>query len=146
MDNGIQIMRRTICQIKDNGATYKHSESISVEQFVRLSFQRLLKFVYRALEYCFGMCIGALLGRVVGWYTGDIYVEYFEPVYLSDFSGLDDILCWDQMPRIFAGAGVFAGAVIGAVVIFCFSNKTSNDESGEPSRPNGNSAKTLRRA
>jgi len=130
-NSAAQIMRRTICQIGDNGAIDKHSASMSIVQFVRLPFQRLLRFASRALEYCFGMYIGALLGWLAGWCTGRIYVEYFEPVYLSDFSGIDDIMCWDQMPRIFAGAGLVAGAVIGAVVTFCSSHKTSNKKNGD---------------
>ena len=124
-------MRRTICKIGNNGAIYKHSESISVKQFLRLSFQWLLKFASRALEYCFGMYIGALLGWLGGWYTGDIYGEYFEPVYFSDISDLGEIMCWDQMPHIFAGAGTFAGVIIGAEVVFCFSHKTSNNKRGD---------------
>jgi len=104
---------------------------MSIVQFVRPSFQRLLKFTLRALECCFGMYIGGLFGWLGGWYAGDIYVAYFEPAYLSDFSGLDEIMCWDQMPHIFAGAGIFAGVAIGAVVTFCFSHKTSNNKSGD---------------
>jgi ABC-type branched-subunit amino acid transport system permease subunit len=77
------------------------------------------------------MYIGALLGWLVGWYVGYLYVEYFEPVYLSDFSGLNEIMCWDRLRYIFAGAGVFAGAAIGAAVTFCISLKASNYKSGD---------------
>jgi len=76
------------------------------------------------------MYIGALSGWLAGWYTGHIYVEHFEPVYLSDFSGLEEITWWEQIPRIFAGAGIFAGTIIGAAVVFCFSHKTSNNKRG----------------
>lgn len=124
-------MRRTVCQIGNNGNICKHSESISVVQLVRLSFQWLLKFVSRTLEYCLGICIGALLGWLGGWCIGGFYVEYFEPVYFSDFLGSDEIMCWEKLPYIFAGAGIFAGAVIGAVVVFCFSNKTSGNKSDD---------------
>ncbi|MBL7188309.1 MAG: hypothetical protein ISS70_18445 [Phycisphaerae bacterium] len=124
-------MRRTICQIRDNGDIYKHSESVSVEQFVRLSFQRLLKFASRALEYCFGAYIGALLGWLGGWCTGDIYVEYFEPVYFSDFSGLDEVVWWDQVPHAFAKAGILVGTAIGAVVISVLSHKISNNKTDD---------------
>lgn len=128
-NDGDLIMMRTICHIGNNGAAHKHSVSISIVQCVRLSFQRLLRFTSRTLEYCFGMYIGGLLGWLGGWYTGKIYVEYFEPVYLSEFSGLDEIMCWERVPHIFAGAGVFAGVVIATIVTFCLSRKASDNRS-----------------
>jgi len=127
MNDGI--MRRTTCQIGNNGAVCKHSETISAKQLLKLSFPRLLRSASRALEYCFGMYVGALLGWFGGWFTGRLYVEYFHPVYLSDFSGLDEIMCWERIPHIFAGAGVFAGVVIATIVTFCLSRRTSDNKS-----------------
>lgn len=126
-------MRRTICHIGNNGITNEHSESRNGWQFLRSYSRWLWRFVSRTLEYCFGMYLGGLLGWFVGWYTGYLYVEYFEPVYLSEFSGLDEIMCWDRLSHIFAGAGVFAGAAIGAAVTFCFSLKTSNNKTRDTS-------------
>ncbi len=122
-------MRRTICHIGNNDATHMHWAFASVAQFVRLSFYRLLNLASRVLKYCFGMYLGGLLGWFGGWFTGRLYVEYFKPVYLSDFSGLDEIMCWERIPHIFAGAGVFAGVVIATIVTFCLSRRTSDNKS-----------------
>ncbi len=121
-------MRRTRCDIGNNSAVCKSSESISAGQFLSLYSHRLLKVTFKILEYGVGMCIGAVLGWVVGWYTGGIYVDYFEPAYLSDFAGLEDIMCWQRIPHVFAGAGVFAGVVIGAMVTFCSLRRTPDDK------------------
>ena len=122
-------MRRTICHIGNNGATHRHLVFASVAPFVKSFSELVLSIASRTLEYCFGVYIGALVGWVVGWYAGRLYVEYFEPVYLSDFSGMDEIMCWERVPDIFAGAGVFAGVVIAMIVTFCLSRKAPDSRS-----------------
>ena len=129
-------MRLTIWHTCNSHAAGNHSAFIAAAKFARLSFQRLLRSASRALEYCFGMYVGGLLGWFGGWFTGRLYVEYFHPVYLGDFSGLDEIMCWERIPHIFAGAGVFAGVVIAMIVTFCLSRRISDSRSSDSGSSN----------
>lgn len=122
-------MRQTVYRTINNVDTYNRLDVTSVNSFAMSSFQWLLKFALRALEYCFGIHIGIFCGWLGGWYTGHIYAEHFEPVYSSASFNLDEIMRWDQVPYTFARAGIFVGVAIGAIVIFVLSHKISNNKS-----------------
>ena len=84
---------------------------------------QLLSFVEAIVDYSFGMYMGAAIGFLLGWYAGSVYVEHFEPVYFSDFSGLNEIIQWSRIPYEFAGNGKLVGAVIGAIIIMTINSR-----------------------
>ncbi len=83
----------------------------------------LLLFVEAIVEYSCGMYMGAAIGWLFGWCAGDVYVEHFKPVYFSDFSGLNEIVQWSQVPYEFAWNGKLIGAVAGAIVIMVLNSR-----------------------
>jgi hypothetical protein len=76
------------------------------------------------VEYAFGMQIGYALGWITGLYIGHSYVEYFEPVYLHDFSQLS---YWRLAPSIFAQNGALIGVVLGMISIAIINNIMLDD-------------------
>ena len=95
-----------------------HSTSINVP-IVPL-FDWLLSFVKGGVEYAFGMHIGFAVGWLLGWYGGNVYVEYFEPAYFSD---LNELRHWSLMPYYFTGSGAIIGVVAGAILIAVINSK-----------------------
>lgn len=83
-------------------------------------FDRLLSFVKPVVEYSFEMYMGAVIGHLVGWYSGNAYVDHFEPVYLYDIEHLKQ---WESLPRDFAVYGAIIGVVLGAIMIAIINSK-----------------------
>lgn len=75
---------------------------------------RVLFFVKAFVEYFFGIYIGSIAGQLFGRYTGNVYVTHFEPVYLSDFSELEQ---WGLIPYESARNGAVIGVVVGVIAI-----------------------------
>ncbi len=86
---------------------------------------RLLLFVGSIVEYAFGAPMGFAAGWLVGLYLGTVYVKHFEPVYFSDYSGLDEIFYWSTLHYDFAYFGRIVGIPIGAILILIFKNGKS---------------------
>lgn len=100
--------------------TYSSSQSTSINVPIVPPFDRLLSFIKSVVEYAFGMHIGFAVGWLLGWYGGNVYVEYFEPAYFSD---LNELGRWNLMPYSFAKSGAIIGAVAGAITIVVITRK-----------------------
>ena len=90
---------------------------------------RLLLFVGSIVEYAFGAHMGFAAGWLVGLYLGTVYVKHFEPVYFSDYSGLDEIFYWSTLHYDFAYFGRIVGIPIGAILILIFKNRHQRNKS-----------------
>ena len=103
--------------------------NLKILHLVRLNVSKkqlsswLLLFVKAIVEYSFGMYLGAAIGFLLGLCAGYVYVEHFEPVYFSDFSDLNEITQWSQIPYEFARNGKLIGAVIGAIIIMTINSR-----------------------
>ena len=90
----------------------------------RLLLDHLLFFVKRIVEYFFGIYAGAVMGWLLGWHAGNVYVEHFEPVYCSSLAELNGIIQWSlKRPYEFAGIGKLIGALAGALPIVVISRR-----------------------
>lgn len=93
---------------------YYSSHLLDVGAYVDLLSHWIAIFVKAALEYAFGMHLGAAVGYISGLLVGNLYVGYFKPVYLF---GFDEIKQWLGLPYVFAIYGVIVGVIAGSVVI-----------------------------
>jgi len=116
-------MGRTMCHAHDSVDLCNHVPFEDIGVFAKAALRWFVRFSLKALEYGFGMYVGAIVGWVVGYCSGGIYTEYFEPVCFADFSNMDEIMQWDQMSYTFAKTGILVGAAVGAVVMFVASHK-----------------------
>lgn len=119
-------MGQTICHAHNSVDLCDHAHLVEVGVFAKVVIRWFVRFSLRALEYGFGMYVGAVVGWVVGYCSGSTYAEYFQPVYFADFSNMEEIMRWDQMPYTFAMAGTLVGATVGAVVTFVASRRAPN--------------------
>jgi hypothetical protein len=122
---GVLAMGQTTCHAHDSVDLYDHAHLAEVGVFAKVVIQWFVRFSLRALEYGFGMYVGAIVGWVVGYFSGGVYAELFEPVYFADFSNMEEVMRWDQMPYMFAIAGIFVGAVVGALIVFLVPSEPS---------------------
>lgn len=90
--------------------------NISAERFL----DRSLFFIKTTVEYALGMHIGFAAGWILGWYTGNVYAENFEPLHFRD---LNEFWQWELVPYEFAGNGAIIGVAVGAIVIAIINNK-----------------------
>lgn len=111
-------MGRTICHTHDSVDLCNHAHCEDIGIFAKAILLWFVRFSLRALEYGFGMYVGAIVGWVVGHFGGGVYAELFEPVHFADFPNMEEIMRWDRMPYTFATAGIFVGAVVGALTVF----------------------------
>lgn len=93
---------------------YYSSHLLNVGAYIDLLLHWMSIFVKAALEYAFGMHLGAAVGYISGLLVGNLYVGYFKPVYLF---GFDEIKQWLGLPYVFAIYGVIIGVVVGSIVI-----------------------------
>jgi len=92
----------------------------NVGAYIHWLLNGMLVFIKAALEYALGIHVGAAVGYTSGLHVGNLYVEYFKPVYLS---GFDEIKQWLGLPYVFAIYGVFFGVVAGSIVIAIINGK-----------------------
>lgn len=71
----------------------------------------------KLLAYSLAMFVGAAIGSVLAWCAGNFYVERHQPVYLSDYSSVDEISSWQAKPLEFAADGRAPGAIAGIAVL-----------------------------
>lgn len=96
----------------DKSDISSHLASINVS-IIRL-LHRLLLFIKGMVEYFFALYIGAVIGWLSGFCTGNVYVEHLKPAYFSD---LNELSRWEIMPYCLAKNGTVAGVIGGAIVI-----------------------------
>jgi hypothetical protein len=75
------------------------------------------------------MCIGAVVGWILGWYIGGSYVERRQPVYFSAYSSVDEISAWQTKPLEFAASGRVPGAIAGIAALAAVHGKSQRRRS-----------------
>lgn len=138
----VTAMGRLVCHAHNNVDLRSDVPLEDIGVCAKAALQWLVRFSLKALEYGFGMYVGAVVGWVAGYCSGGIYAEYFEPLYLTDPSAIEEVMRWDQMPYTFAKAGVFVGAAVGALVMSVASRKAPDQSGVGPCRGTGHDATT----
>lgn len=87
-------------------------------------FDLFLSSVDTIAQFCVVIAINTAVGWLFGFYVGQIYVEHYQPVYLSQYSILTEISEWSSMPFSFAIMGAYIGANIGAITALIIYVKT----------------------
>jgi len=100
--------------------TRKSLHSLSVNISAERFLDRSLFFIKTTLEYALGMHLGYAAGWILGWYTGNVYAENFEPLHFRD---LNEFWQWELVPNEFARNGAIIGVAVGAIVITIINNK-----------------------
>jgi hypothetical protein len=100
--------------------TYYSSHLLNVGAYIELLLHWMAVFAKAALEYAFGMHVGAAVGYTTGLHIGKLYVKYFKPAYPY---GFDEIRQWLELPYIFAIYGLIFGVIAGSIVIAVINSK-----------------------
>ena len=77
----------------------------------------LLRTIEVALESFIGVCAGAIVGWLFGFWAGHVYVRYCQPVYASAYSSLSEISEWPLKPGMIADKGAHIGATVGTIIV-----------------------------
>ncbi len=125
-------MGQMVCHSPDRVDLSNHEHWEAIGLSAKAIFAWLARFSLRALEYGFGMYVGAAVGWVAGYFTGGVYTDIFQPVYFADFSNMEEIMRWERMPYTFATVGLCVGAIAGALLVFIAPGETREPLSDDP--------------
>jgi len=79
------------------------------EHLLEHLLERFLVAIDILAEFSVAVLLGVAVGWLIGLAAGRLYVENFQPVYLSQFGSLSEVSQWSLKPFAVAAIGAYVG-------------------------------------